>query len=221
MHRKGKRQRRFDALLFVVAEGPDRRHLGESATDIDVISSGDERYRSRAPAMRAELAIAWLTGSLPGCMVMLGIGRLHEDIAQHVSNPVNDGVDVHAYAHELRVNMEADARGHRERSRRPTCEENSDGLGWKPHLPQNGVAANSGYMIVSIVRVRSPTAGRGNETFGDHVPDLTLRRARARREITNVHDRSLSTKVMSNPCGPNDGHQARATAVSSRGWPSA
>src|SRR5262249_1721774 len=45
MHRKGKGQRRFDALLFVVAEGPDDGHLGEAATDIDVISSGDERYR--------------------------------------------------------------------------------------------------------------------------------------------------------------------------------
>jgi hypothetical protein len=134
-------------------------------------------------------------------MVMLGIGRLHEHFAQHMSDPVNKGVDVHGHAHKLRVDMEADARGHRERSRRPTREENFDGLGRKPPLPQNAVAANSGYMIVSIVRVRSPAAGRRNETFGDHVPDLTLRRAGARREITNVHDRPLSTKVLSNHCG--------------------
>src|SRR5262245_6790613 len=45
VHRQGKRHRRFDALLFIVAIGPDHRHLGEAATDIDVISSGDERYR--------------------------------------------------------------------------------------------------------------------------------------------------------------------------------
>jgi hypothetical protein len=161
-------------------------------SEYDGETRGDDNF---APRRYMPLAIAWLTGSLPGCMVMLGIGRLHEDIAQHVSNPVNEGVDVHAYAHELRVNMEADAPGHRERSRRPTCDENSDGLGWKPHLPQNGVAANSGYMIVSIVRVRSPTAGPRNETFGDHVPDLTLRRAGVRREITNVHDRPFRQRL--------------------------
>jgi hypothetical protein len=134
-------------------------------------------------------------------MVMLGIGRLHEHIAQHMSDPVNEGVDVHAFAQELRVDMEADARGHRERSRRPTREENSDGLGWKALLPQSGVAANSSYMIISIVRVRSSAAGRRNETFGDHVPDLTLRRSGARREITNVHDRPLSTNILLNHCG--------------------
>src|SRR5215475_1062486 len=97
--------------------------------------------------------------------------------------------------------MEADARGHRERSRRPTREENSDGLGRKPPLPQNGVAANSGYMVLSIVRVSSSPARRRNEAFGDHVPDLTLRRAGAPREITNVHDRPLSTNNMSKQCG--------------------
>src|SRR5215467_4338455 len=105
-------------------------------------------------------------------MLALGIGRLHEHIAQHMSDPVNQGVDVHACAQQLRVDMEADARGHRERSRRPTREENSDGLGWKPPLPQNGVAANSGYMVISIVRVSSSPARRRNEAFGDHVPDL-------------------------------------------------
>lgn len=152
-------------------------------------------------------------------MVMLGIGRLHENIAQHTSDPVNEGVDVHAYAHELRVDMEADARGHRERSRRPTREENPDGLGRKPPLPQGCVAVNSGYMIISIVRVRSPTAGRRNETFGDHVPDLTLRRAGARREITNVHDRSLSTKIMSNHCGRSMAIRQGATAITPLGWP--
>src|SRR5262245_60545927 len=110
--------------------------------------------------MRAERAIAWLTGSLPDCMVMLGIGRLHEHIAQHMSDPVNEGVDGHACAQQLRVDMEADARGHRERSRRPTREENSDGLGRKTPVPQSGVAANGSYMVVSIVRVRSPAAGR-------------------------------------------------------------
>src|SRR5215831_6505978 len=151
--------------------------------------------------MREELAIAWLTGSFAGCMLMLGIGRLHEHIAQHTSDPVNKGVYVHACAHKLRVDMEADARGYPERSRRPTREENFDGLGRKPFLPQSGVAANSSYMIISIVRVRPPAAGRRNETFGDHVPDLTLRRAGARREITNVHDRPLSTNIMSNHCG--------------------
>src|SRR5262249_20551134 len=123
------------------------------------------------PAMRAERAIAWLTGSVPGCMLMLGIGRLHEHIAQHMSDPVNEGVNVHACAHQLRVDMEADARGHRERSRRPTREENSDGLGRKPLLPQHSVAANGSYVVISIVRVSSSPARRGNEAFGDHVPD--------------------------------------------------
>src|ERR1700730_7513948 len=56
-------------------------------------------------------------------------------------------------------------------------------------------------MVVSIVRVSSPAARRRNETFGDHVPDLALRGAGARREITNVHDRPLSTRVMSNEYG--------------------
>src|SRR5262249_25235366 len=159
------------------------------------------RGTGRAPAMRAELAIAWLTGSLPRSIVMLGIGRLHEDIAQHMSNPVNEGVDVHAYAQKLRVNMEAYARCHRKSSRRPAREENPDGLGWETPLPQSGVAANSCYMIISIVRVRPPAAGRRNEAFGDHVPDLTLRRPGAQREITNVHDQPISTKFLSNHCG--------------------
>src|SRR5262249_35435670 len=48
MYWKGKRQRRFDALLLVVAEGSDRRHIGEAATNIDVIGSGDEGYRPGA-----------------------------------------------------------------------------------------------------------------------------------------------------------------------------
>jgi hypothetical protein len=43
---------------------------------------------------------------------MLGIGRLH-DVTQHISDPVNQGIDVHGRAQELRVDMEADARGHR------------------------------------------------------------------------------------------------------------
>src|SRR5262249_51142869 len=154
-----------------------------------------------APAPRAMRSIAWLTGSVAGSMLMLGIGRLHEQIAQHLSDPSNEGVDVHACAQELRVDMEADARDHRERSRRPTREENSDGLGRKPPLPQRDVAANGSYMVGSIVRVSPSPAGRRDETFGDHVSDLALRRAGARREITNVHDRPLSTKLMSKEYG--------------------
>src|SRR5262245_12416369 len=133
--------------------------------------------------------------------MLLGIDRLLENDSQHLSEPVSQDIDIHGGAYEVRVDIEHDAGGHRERSRLSTREEDPDGLRRKSLLPQHGIAAYGRYMVLSVVCRCSSPRRRRHEPFCDHVPDLPLGLAGELGKLANIHDQRLSTRTLSKEYG--------------------
>ena len=51
-------------------------------------------------------------------------------------------------------------------------------------------------VIFPVIGICPPTAGRGDEAFGDQVSNLTLRYPGTASEVTNMHVLPLSTRTM-------------------------
>ena len=133
--------------------------------------------------------MAWLTGSTAVCGFGLGIRQLLEDFTQYIGDFVGECVSIHGAAKQLRVDMEADARCHRERDSLTARKDDLDSLRRQALLTEQRVATDRPDMIVAIVGVCSASRRCWYEAFSDHVADLSLWDARQFRERANIHAR--------------------------------
>jgi hypothetical protein len=118
---------------------------------------------------------------------IVGIGGLLKEVVKKALNAFDNRLDRCARGEKLGINNERDSWCHQKWGALASLKEQFDGCRRKAEITQTPVLIYRRDVIFAVISICPSTARRRDESFGDQVPNLSLRYPGTGSKVSNVH----------------------------------